>query len=104
MFERGVDYLCDVLDGKKSFDWSLLFLVAFLIVGSGIVIHGFLFDIAAPTANSFGPSMAYSEEVDGSGAHHCFLLTQQDVYGGYTYELPCGKSYLEAMKDARVLK
>jgi hypothetical protein len=89
MFERSVDYLCDVLDGKKSFDWPLLFLAAFLVIGSGTVIHGCLFDAATSTANPFDSGVRFADVVDNSGTHHCFALTEQDEYGGYTYDVNC---------------
>jgi hypothetical protein len=87
-FERGVDYLIDVIDGKRSFDWSLLGLFAFLAFGLAVTIHGCLFDTRYEP-DPFVASAAYSDTVDGNGVHHCYSITEQDVYGGYTYPADC---------------
>jgi hypothetical protein len=87
MFGRGIDYLCDVFDGKKSIDWPFLFLVAFMALGSIVAIHGCLFD-ATTRANSLGSGVRYIVETV-SGSQHCYAITQEDEYGGYTYQVDC---------------
>jgi hypothetical protein len=88
MLERMNNYLCDLLDGKKSFDWSLLALIAFLVFGLGVTIRSCISDRVS-TGLLFDPQVRFVDLVDAKGAHRCIAITQQDLYGGYSYDVNC---------------